>query len=592
MSLDDEDRALNAILHSHLADVMPLFRLPYFEAMFPARKPLVRYITKYFDTAGQLPSTTNCRRKYKDFLDKPKKPEPLVPLIEELKDQLIDSLCHQGAEDMKKAYGQDDIVSFLQHADDMSDKVRAVRAPMSAAAIDTDDYTSELLQQLNKNSKLLTKVVPTGFSPLDRELGGGARGGQLIVMSALINLGKTYTLCAIAENVRKNGQKSLVIPLEMTASAIVERSLCVRYELNADEYIKMEQPDTDTRSREDWYKDILEQRHKMEQADTCTGKVLVRDAGHEGVVTPRMIKSWAKETGADIIMIDAAQDIRPSDSRLPRVEGLYVAIAELNQIAVEMNIPIMMTVQLGGDVEKKGIKSGNLANIQWSQVFAQKAHCVFSMIGDRATNVRDVTTDKNRDGSVGRPWQIGMEFPFVKIEAFDLKAQGVQISEEDVFDNINDLSEMIFGGDNDFEKNGKPKKASKSVPKRTGPVEMTSEPVDSETEADPETDDPVDDAPETPYQKKRAENAAKRLKSKLKRRRASALSAPDVEGRPERPRPGSVIATTAVACGAGEVSLWSTKIPTRPASWRTPCSTGSGRPRNWSEESATVDCPS
>jgi len=340
---------------------------------------------------------------------------------------------------MQAAYGAGKVDDYVKIAEEMADKIRTVRAPVQSTAMDASTWTEQQLAELDKDASKVMRMLPTGMPPLDRELGGGLCGGRLYVMSSLISLGKTYVSLAMAENIRKNPARVGFFSMEMSKSDIAERAMCLRYGMNVDQFIKKVMPPGITLSREDWYKGILQVRRSLEKLDTCTGKLFIRD--NQGIVNPKMIRSDVKELGLNAVFIDAAQDLRDNNLTKERTMGLYSSLSELNVLAAESSIPIFMTVQLTAEVEQKGIQKGNLTRIQWGQVFAQKAHIVMTMLGDRSTTRREVTIDKSRDGQPGRPFIINMQFPDVSITAEDLSPVGITLTEADVFDNPDDVKD-------------------------------------------------------------------------------------------------------------------------------------------------------
>jgi replicative DNA helicase len=437
MALTDEDRTLVSLLTSHPADVLPLTRLPYFADLFPGRKAQAVWINEYLELNGVMPSFTAFKRTHSGILDKPIRPEPLRASIDTLRDQLVDALTTDSAGKMQAAYAKNAVDDYVKIAEDMADKIRVVRMPVESSAVDASTWTEQQIARLDKDAGSVMRVLPTGFPPLDRELGGGLCGGRLYVLSSLISLGKTYVTLGIAENIRRHPARVGYFSLEMSHPDIAERALCLRYGLNVDQYIKKTMPEGLTETREVWYKGLLLARRALEKLDPCTGKLFIRD--NQGAVTPKMIRSDVKELKLDAVFIDAAQDLRDNGMAKERTMGLYSALTELNSVASESSVPIFMTVQMSAEVEQKGLTKGNLTRIQWGQVFAQKAHIVMSMLGDRSTTRREVTMDKTRDGQPGRPFIINMNFPDVKITAEDLSAVGVTITEADVFDNPDDL---------------------------------------------------------------------------------------------------------------------------------------------------------
>lgn len=507
MTLADEDRALNSLVHADLVEVLPVVNLDYFVNLFPARREVAEYFRDYIEKTGQQPSTSQLRRKFKaqKIFSKPMRAEPLVVTIEELRTQLLEEVLTSYSQKMTKVYEKNDLDKFAELGAEMLANMEDIRRPVEQAGKSVSDLTDMQLARLDKDAALALKAVPTGFPPLDQELGGGASPGQLIVLAALINLGKTYMLCQIAENMRAAGYRVLLVPLEMSAEAILERCVCLRYRLDVNQHIKKIQPQSSINageSREEWYRKILAERQRLEKKDQCKGEVIVEVS--PGLTTTRDIQNWARRHEVDAVIIDAAQDIMPATKVSGRVEGIYAALAELNNTTRQLEVPIIMSVQLGAEVEKKGLKGNTLVHIQWSQAFAQKAHAVFTMLGDRQTCDRDMTTDKNRDGNVGLKWEVKMHFPMAHIEGTFLQAKGL-VLEDDMYDNARAVIEELLYD-----------KEEESDDTADAATEEPSVGEDGTEDCAGEEEDVT--APETLYQKRQEERRQKRLSRRLRRR--------------------------------------------------------------------------
>lgn len=514
MTLADEDRALNSLVHADLVEVLPVVNLDYFADLFPARRDVAEYFRDYIDKTGLQPSTAQLRRKFKaqKLFTKPVKADPLVITIDELRNQLVEEVATSYSQKMSKNFEKGDVPKFIEIGTEMMACIEGIQRPVEQAGKSVSDLTAMQLARLDSDATLALKAIPTGFPPMDRELGGGASPGQLIVLAALINLGKTYALCQIAENMRAAGYRVLLVPLEMSAEAILERCVCLRYRLDVNQHIKKLQPQSSINageSREDWYRKILQERQELENKDQCKGEVIVEVS--PGLTTTRDIQNWARRHEVDAIIIDAAQDIMPSAKANGRVEGIYTALAELNNMTRLLEVPIIMSVQLGADVEKKGLKGNTLVHIQWSQAFAQKAHAVFTMLGDRQTCDRDMTTDKNRDGNVGLKWEIKMHFPEAHIEGTFLQAKGL-VLEDDMYDNARAvIQELLSREEEDDDEEDRDCGGPAPAPPKPSLGQLRPEDHAGEDEEPP--------VYESTYLKERAKRQQKRLKRSAFRKR-------------------------------------------------------------------------
>ena len=70
-------------------------------------------------------------------------------------------------------------------------------------------------------------VHPTGFSPLDDYLGGGLRGGELVLLGGPQGLGKTVLALQMARNVVAAGGRATYVSYEHDAGQVLERLLAL-----------------------------------------------------------------------------------------------------------------------------------------------------------------------------------------------------------------------------------------------------------------------------------------------------------------------------------------------------------------------------
>jgi len=418
MPTKDEDLAIVSLLTSHIADVLPYFRLPYFLDLFPTRRKAVEWAVAFADTNQTTPKLALLKKQF-PAVNTLLQAEPLPYCFSQLKDQYIDTIAANTGQKMSEALEQKNNQDLIKHAQALTDLVSIADKPLGATADDSDTFVEQLGASLDKDAALALKCTPTDFKPLDDEDGGGLRPGHLYVLASLVNLGKTYVSLKMADNNRKHGARVLYTSTEMPREDLLKRALCVRYGLNANEFIKRVQPQASIDagvSKLDWYKGMLQKVQTLVDADKCTGKLFVR-GNDEGVLQPRQIRADCKELSIDVVYIDAAQDIRDDKLTKERTPCLYNALAELNSLANALHVALVFTVQLDSEVEKKGLSQGNLNRIQWAQAFAQKAHIVVSMLGQRDAAFRDMSIEKGRDGGAGRKFWLSYVFPNVTIEA-------------------------------------------------------------------------------------------------------------------------------------------------------------------------------
>jgi hypothetical protein len=141
-------------------------------------------------------------------------------------------------------------------------------------------------------------------------------------------------------------------------------------------------------------------------------------------------------------------------------------------------------------------------------VFAQKAHVVFSMLGSRDSDFRDMSVDKTRDGKAGRKFWLTFKFPCVEITA-TTKTPGSLDDLEDAkpAETLAELEAALSSnGPPDPPASQPAPPASQSTPPkmREPPKKVTEQPVDA-----PSDDDDAETS--SPYKRRREEKAAKKL---------------------------------------------------------------------------------
>lgn len=459
MSADEEDRAIVSLLSAKLADALDYISLPYYSALFPARQTAAEWIQEFIFKNEALPTKAQIRRHFPD-VNTVQRPEPISYTFDQLRDSLVKETAVNANNKAADAYSKGNISDFIQITTEMTAAIEEIRAPVSEATVTPEDAVDQELAELRENPDY-GEPLPSGITPYDTEYGGLEPGG-IYVLPALINLGKTYVCCHVAEVNRKKGNVVLFYSLEMPKGKIAERISCVRHRLDADQYARHMQPQKskdDGESRAEWRVRLLRELKDLNEKDKTEGVIHIIEAG-EQPINPRAISRDIQRYGADLVIIDAAQDLRDNHLLRDRTPGLYRALSELNGVVVRHKVPVFLTVQMDPDVERKGLKKGNLTRIQWGQVFAQKADVVLTMLGDRTSPQRQLTLDKARDGSVGKQYELHMHFPKVHLEFLDVKATEIDFDDESIVEDIDALEEAIKKAESEVDRRKPPPRPS------------------------------------------------------------------------------------------------------------------------------------
>ncbi|MDQ3247887.1 MAG: replicative DNA helicase [Chloroflexota bacterium] len=243
--------------------------------------------------------------------------------------------------------------------------------------------------------------VPTGFTMLDRLL-GGLQKSDLLILAGRPGMGKTSFGLSIAQNAAKRyGARVAIFSLEMSNEQLVQRLLSMetgidshRLRLGAVE-------------EEEW--PIL-----LEAANLLAGTSIFIDDTPAASVTEIRTKSRRlyAEHGLDLILIDYMQLMTGQSGGGGRNENRQQEISyisrSLKSLARELNVPVIALSQLSRAVEARADKRPMLSDLRESGSIEQDADVVLFIYREDyyiedtdRQNIADVLIAKHRHGSTG-----------------------------------------------------------------------------------------------------------------------------------------------------------------------------------------------
>ena len=197
---------------------------------------------------------------------------------------------------------------------------------------------------INDIATINTNYIPTGFSELDRTLGGGLFEG-LYFIGALSSLGKTTFTLQVADRVAQQGHDVLIISLEMARSELMAKSISRLTSSGDCRYAKTTRGIT-TAAYYKHYSD--EERACINQAineyATYAEHIFITESVGNTTVDEvrRLIDNHVKITGnKPIVVIDYVQILRPLDPRMSDKQAVDYNVMELKRISRDFKIPII-----------------------------------------------------------------------------------------------------------------------------------------------------------------------------------------------------------------------------------------------------------
>ena len=224
--------------------------------------------------------------------------------------------------------------------------------------------------------------IPTGFSGLDRAMGGGLREGNLIVIAARPSMGKSALAMSIATNVARSTGPVGVISLEMSVEELQDRIVSSDACVNTQNVTP----------------------HSIPNEADCRRLTLSNTRSSNDPVwidaTPSMtvgaIKAKArrwKRRGIRLLVIDYLQLIKPEGGRKrDRQEEVGEISRNLKILAKQLKLPVIALCQLNRDIEKEKARLPRLSDLRESGSIEQDADVVGMLY--------EASDPKQRDQSV------------------------------------------------------------------------------------------------------------------------------------------------------------------------------------------------
>ena len=251
--------------------------------------------------------------------------------------------------------------------------------------------------------------VPTGFSALDKML-GGLQASDLIIIAGRPSIGKTSFALNIAQHAATHLPRKTIalFSLEMAGEQIVQRLIANMTGIDG-QRLRLGQV------FDDEYDRMMEAIGRLSEAP-----IYIDDTP---ATSPNEIRSKSRrlfaERGLDVIVIDYLQLIRTSARTENRVQEIANITRSLKALARELKVPLVALSQLSRAVESRPDKRPQLSDLRESGSIEQDADVVMFLYRDDAydkmterPNIAEIIVAKHRNGPTG-----GVELHFNRAQS-------------------------------------------------------------------------------------------------------------------------------------------------------------------------------
>lgn len=244
----------------------------------------------------------------------------------------------------------------------------------------TREYLFTYIDELYKDNA--ESKIQTGLLKLDNDI-VGFLDGQLITISAYTGIGKSIFTSQLILNMLKQDKKIDLFSLEMGRSEIINKLVANGCDIDFNKIYKKELSDTEKEKITLYISDFLSTKH-LEIYDSI-GDI-------DNIIST--IKRDKLKNNIDIAFIDLINRVsnklvNPKN----RAEYLGELTRRLKLLALQLNIPIVITAQINRVIEGRQDKRPTLADIKESGGIAEDSDLVLGLYRNRELDKREV-----RDG--------------------------------------------------------------------------------------------------------------------------------------------------------------------------------------------------
>ncbi len=300
--------------------------------------------------------------------------------------------------------GNDSPDSLLDLAEQKIYDIRRGKNISGPAKI-SDIVMSDVFERLKKLASADPKEkeqyvgIPTGFSYLDKVLGGGFHRSDFIVVGARPAMGKTSFALNVARNIAMKGRKVLFFSLEMSKEQLAQRIISTEARIVSNKLRTGEITDAD------WEKLGL----ALQNLVNC--ELYFDDTANINV--PEMKARALRMKDVDCIVIDYLQLMSGTKRTDNRVNEVSEITRGLKMMAKDLNIPVVTCSQLSRGVAKNSTDHRpQMTDLRESGTIEQDADIVLMLHREdyykndpdaetdtESVNIAEVIVGKNRHGS-------------------------------------------------------------------------------------------------------------------------------------------------------------------------------------------------
>ena len=256
-----------------------------------------------------------------------------------------------------------DVKDAANEAARIIDNVLAGRAV--AGRQDMREIVAEMIRKAEEGVKIKTILTP--FDRLNA-ITGGLHSGEMITLAGRPGTGKTALALNVAASAMFARQRVGIFSLEMSQESLAQRLCAATMSINAQAF----------RTRNFTPGELIQIREFQQYADRMSAKVFDSPRVNPDTIRAECRK-WKRTMGLDLVIIDYLQLIGSSGTRKDQNREREVAdiSRSVKQLAIELDIPVLLLAQLNRAVETRADKKPMLSDLRESGSIEQDSDMVW-----------------------------------------------------------------------------------------------------------------------------------------------------------------------------------------------------------------------
>lgn len=248
-----------------------------------------------------------------------------------------------------------------------------------------------------------------GIDLIDAALGGGIRPGELCIVAARTSIGKSALAVMVALKAAECGWPVLYMSYEMPVEQIWKRTLSYQSRVSLRKF------------RDGYFDDFDKRRIRQahEELQPVMKRIRVNTEANTPAELARLVKVEQIKGGAKFLVVDHAGRMRSDTKTGSDYEKMTEIAHRLKDIAIQLNVPMLVLWQLNRGVEMRSDKKPTLADLRDSGQAEEVADFVLLLYRDNyydktiPIQMAEVTVSvaKARDGG-----QVGdLKIPWLRL---------------------------------------------------------------------------------------------------------------------------------------------------------------------------------